>query len=113
MAFKPLSLKSLGDIFRKLPLKAVLIVPFLMQIFGTFGLLGYLAFMNGQQTVDDLGKKLTRRISDRIQQHVLGYLEQSHKVLEISNYAIKSGNLDIYDFAALRLYFWEIVKEKK
>ena len=113
MAFKPLSLKSLGDIFRKLPLKAVLIVPFILQIFGTFGLLGYLAFMNGQQTVDDLGKKLTRRISDRIQQHVLGYLEQSHKVLEISNYAIKSGNLDIYDFAALRLYFWEIVKEKE
>ncbi|MEM1168418.1 MAG: ATP-binding protein [Cyanobacteria bacterium P01_H01_bin.35] len=98
--------------FSKLPLKTVLIVPFVLQILGTFGLVGYLAFMNGQQTVDELGKKLTNKISDRIQQHVLGYLNQSHQVLRITNDAIESANLDIYNFAALRLYFWQVVKEK-
>ncbi len=111
MAFKVLSL-SLGKMFSKLPLKTVLIVPFVMQILGTFGLLGYLAFMNGQQTVDELGKRLTNKISDRIQQHVLGYLNQSHQVLRITNDAIESENLDIYDFGRLRLYFWQVVKEK-
>ncbi len=111
MAFKLLSL-SLGTMFSKLPLKTVLIVPFVLQILGTFGLLGYLAFMNGQQTVDDLGKRLSNKISDRIQQHVLGYLNQSHQVLRITNDAIESTNLDVYDFATLRLYFWQVVKEK-
>ncbi|MGK7923473.1 MAG: ATP-binding protein [Trichodesmium sp.] len=111
MVFKLLS-PGLGKMFSKLPLKTVLIVPFILQILGTVGLLGYLAFVNGQQTVDDLGKKLTNKISDRIQQHVLGHLNQSHQVLRVTNAAIESGNLDIYDFAALRLYFWEIVKEK-
>ncbi|MGD1717742.1 ATP-binding protein [Dapis sp. BLCC M172] len=68
--------------------------------------------MNGQQTVDDLGKRLSNKISDRIQQHVLGYLNQSHQVLRITNDAIESTNLDVYDFATLRLYFWQVVKEK-
>lgn len=111
MAFKSLSL-NLGRIFSKLSLKTILIVPYVIQILGAFGALGYIAFLNGQQTVDDLGKKLTNKISDRIQQHVLGYLNQSHQVLRITNDAIESANLDIYNFVALRRYFWEVVKEK-
>ncbi|MDJ0518266.1 MAG: hypothetical protein QNJ74_19115 [Trichodesmium sp. MO_231.B1] len=30
----------------------------------------------------------------------------------VTNDAIESDNLDIYDFATLRLYFWQVVKER-
>lgn len=34
---------------RRLPLQAVLVVPFVVQIFAAVGLVGYLSFRNGQQ----------------------------------------------------------------
>ncbi|MGD1703543.1 hypothetical protein ACP6PM_27635 [Dapis sp. BLCC M229] len=98
--------------FNKLPLKTVLIVPFVLQIVSAVGLVGYFSLTNGRQTVDTLANKLTNEISTRIEQHVLGYLNKSHQVLIVTNDAIESDNLDIYDFAALRLYFWQVVKER-
>ncbi|MGD1809672.1 response regulator [Dapis sp. BLCC M126] len=98
--------------FNKLPLKTVLIVPFMLQVFGAVGLVGYFSFANGRKTVDTLANRLTSEISNRIQQHVLGYLNKSHQVLRVTDDAIKSGGLDIEDFATLRPYFWQVVKER-
>ncbi|WP_202219424.1 response regulator, partial [Okeania sp. KiyG1] len=98
--------------FSKLPLKTVLIVPFVLQIFGAVGLVGYFSLINGRQTVDNLANQLTHKISSGIEQHVLGYLNKSHQVLRVTNDAIESENLDVDDFAALRLYFWQVVKEQ-
>ena len=109
---KTLSLK-LGKMFNKLPLKAVLIVPFILQIVTTVGLVGYFSFTNGQQTVDTLANQLTKEISTRIQQHILDYLDKSHQVLRITNDAIASGNLDTEDFKVMGLYFWQIIKQQK
>ncbi|MGD1703546.1 response regulator [Dapis sp. BLCC M229] len=99
--------------FNKLPLKTVLIVPFVLQIVTAVGLVGYFSFTNGRQSVDTLANKLTQEISTRIQQHVLDYLDKSHEVLRITNDAIKSGNLDTDDFGAMRLYFWQIIKQQQ
>ncbi|NEQ75035.1 MAG: response regulator [Okeania sp. SIO2C9] len=98
--------------FSKFPLKTVLIVPFVLQIFGAVGLVGYFSLINGRQTVDNLANQLTQKISSGIEQHVLGYLNKSHQVLRVTNDAIESENLDVDNFAALRLYFWQVVKEK-
>ncbi|MGB3509773.1 MAG: ATP-binding protein [Microcoleaceae cyanobacterium] len=111
MVLKPLSL-SLGKMCSKLRLKTVLIVPFVLQIVSAVGLVGYFSFANGRQSVDSLANQLTNEISTRIEQHVLAYLNKSHQVLRVTNDAIESGNLDIYDFATLRLYFWQVVKER-
>ncbi|MDY7005571.1 MAG: ATP-binding protein [Cyanobacteriota bacterium] len=98
--------------FSKIPLKTVLIIPFVLQIFGAVGLVGYFSLTNGRQTVDNLANQLTQNISNGIEQHVLGYLNKSHQVLRVTNDAIESENLDVDNFAALRLYFWQVVKEK-
>ncbi|MDY7005574.1 MAG: response regulator [Cyanobacteriota bacterium] len=99
--------------FNKLPLKTVLIVPFILQIVTAVGLVGYFSFTNGHQSVETLANQLTREISTRIQQHVLEYLNKSHQVLRFTNDAIESRNFDAYDFNAMRLYFWQIIKQRK
>lgn len=38
----------------KVPLRIVLIVPFVLQIFGTVGLVGYLSLRNGRKAVNDV-----------------------------------------------------------
>ncbi len=97
----------------KLSLKTVLIVPFILQIVTAVGLVGYFSFTNGRQSVETLANKLTLEISIRIQQHVLDYINKPHQMLRIVSDPITSGNLDPYDFAAMRLYFWQIIEQKK
>ncbi|MEB3342860.1 response regulator [Okeania sp.] len=99
--------------FNKLPLKTVLIVPFILQIVTAVGLVGYFSFINGRQSVDTLADKLTLEISTRIQQHILDYLERTYQGVKIINDAITSGNFDAYDFRKMQLYFWQIITEQQ
>ncbi|CAN1213212.1 response regulator [Tumidithrix helvetica PCC 7403] len=94
----------------RLPLRLVLIAPFVLQIFGAVGLVGYLSFKNGEKAVDELATQLNSEISTRIQQHVLEYLNKSHQTLEVTYAGIKSGNINLDDFPALQRYFWQIVQ---
>ena len=109
-------LKALPDLISRisgrLPLRLVLIAPFVLQIFGTVGIVGYLSFKNGEKAVDDLATQVNSEISTRIQQHVVEYLNKSHQTLEVTHAGIKSGNIDLDDFAALQRYFWHIVQNR-
>ncbi|MEL6815681.1 MAG: hypothetical protein AAFP03_12820, partial [Cyanobacteria bacterium J06598_3] len=55
---------------KQLPLRWVLVVPFVLQIVGAAGLVGYLSVRNGQQAVETLVSKLQSEASDRIDQHL-------------------------------------------
>ncbi len=59
---------------RALPLQIVLVVPFVLQIFGAVGLVGYLSFKNGQRAVNDLAEQLMDRTSDVVDEHLKSYL---------------------------------------
>ena len=51
---------------RKLPLRFVLVVPFLLQIFAAVGLTGWLSFRNGQKAINDLATQLQSEVTDHI-----------------------------------------------
>ncbi len=107
-----LQIKSIiTNISRKTPLRTVLIVPFVVQIFAAVGLVGYLSFRNGQRAVADLVNQLTAETSARIEQHVINYLNKSQDTLWLNQGAVQSGNLDLNDFEKLRRYFWQVVHE--
>lgn len=59
----------------KVSLHWVLVVPFVVQIVGAVGLVGYLSYRSGQQVVSNLAyhllEEVTKRISDRLNQDVL------------------------------------------
>ncbi len=46
--------RLIAKVSAKLPLRTVLVIPFVVQIFAAVGLTGYLSFKNGQKAVDDL-----------------------------------------------------------
>ena len=56
--------------FRKVPLRLVLVVPFVLQISAAVGLVGYLSFKNGQQAVNDLAHQLMSKVSGLVDQHL-------------------------------------------
>ncbi|WP_016878237.1 ATP-binding protein [Chlorogloeopsis fritschii PCC 9212] len=89
------------------PLQLVLIVPFILQIFGAVGLVGYLSFKNGQKAVNNLADQLMNRTSSLVDQHLNSYLSIPHRVNQINADAIQMGLLDVRDRQTIGKYFWK------
>lgn len=85
----------------------VLIIPFVLQIFGAVGLVGYLSFKNGQKAVNDLADQLMDRTSNIVDQHLNSYLSIPHKVIQINADAIQMGLLDVRSRKTVAKYFWK------
>jgi sigma-B regulation protein RsbU (phosphoserine phosphatase) len=90
----------------KLPLRWVLIVPFVLQISAAVGLTGYFSLRNGEQAVNDLAARLSREITSRIEEHVLTFTDVPHLFLQMQAVAIRTGKLNIEDFPSLERYIW-------
>ncbi|MEH1889445.1 MAG: ATP-binding protein [Nostoc sp.] len=89
------------------PLQIVLVVPFVIQIFGAVSLVGYLSFKNGQRAVNDLAEQLIDRTTDVVDEHLKSYLSIPQTLNQINADAIRRGILDVRDRKTLGKYFWD------
>ncbi|MBW4623449.1 MAG: HAMP domain-containing protein [Cyanosarcina radialis HA8281-LM2] len=99
--------KKLNQLIGRSKLSTVLIAPFVLQIVGAVGLVGYLSFENGQQAVNDLAYQLMTKTSNLVDQHLDSYLATPHLINKINANAIKLGQLKINDPEATGRYFWK------
>ncbi|WP_193199693.1 hybrid sensor histidine kinase/response regulator [Nostoc sp. MG11] len=103
--------KSLNHLFgmdyAKMSLKYVLILPFILQICGAVGLVGYLSFKNGQKAVKELATQLENEICDRIEQHLNSYLTTPKQINQINLDAIELDLLNLFDFKTTGHFFWK------
>ncbi|MCY7384837.1 MAG: response regulator [Microcoleus sp. CAN_BIN18] len=91
---------------KTLPLQFVLVVPFVLQIFAAVGLVGYLSFINGQTTVNDLANQLINSATKRVDDQLNNYLALPQQLTEVTADAIASGQLDLNNPKTSELYFW-------
>ena len=87
--------RSLRRRLSNVPLRTVLIVPFVLQILGAVGLVGYLSFRNGQQAVNELAGQLRGEMSARIQGELEGYLDSPHGFNRINGATFAEGQFDM------------------
>lgn len=73
------------------------------------GLTGLLAFLSGQEAVEDLATRLSQEVTVRIEDHVLNFLAIPHLFHEINLAANKAGNLSLENYEELRRTFWNEV----
>lgn len=92
------------------PLRIVLVVPFVIQVFTIVGLIGYLSFRTGQKAVNELAIQLTTKVTERINQHLKNYLEMPHLIQNITASSIRNGNLDIKNSYHLQKQFWSDIQ---
>ncbi|MCU0542798.1 MAG: HAMP domain-containing protein [Oscillatoriaceae cyanobacterium Prado104] len=90
----------------KLPLRLVLVVPFVSQIAVAVGLTGWLSLQNGEKAVNDLATQLREEISARIAQQLKDYLEVPRTIDRINANAIQLGQLNFQDTGSLSRQFW-------
>jgi hypothetical protein len=88
------------------PLQVVLLLPFVVQVFGAVGLVGFLSFKNGEKAVQDLARQLRDRTYSEVDQHLDEYLAIPQKINQINAAAMRMGMLDMGDRKAVGKYFW-------
>jgi diguanylate cyclase (GGDEF)-like protein len=95
---------------RRLSLRGLLIVPFILQLTTTVGLVGYWSFRNGQQAVNELVVNLQNQASQRIDQHLDYYISSARRLNDINATAISSGLINPKDQDSLGRFFWKQAK---
>jgi signal transduction histidine kinase/DNA-binding response OmpR family regulator len=90
-----------------LPLRLVLVLPFVLQVLGAVGLVGYFSFKNGQQAVSDLADRLMDKNSSLVSERLDNYLTTPQKINQINLDAIALGILDLKDLKTTGHYFWK------
>ena len=96
---------------KRLTLRSLLIVPFVLQIFAAVGLTGYFSLRNGQKAVNDVASQLRQEMSDRIDLHVLSYLERPYIVQQVIAAQIQNNQLDLSDVTQMEHTFWQLVQQ--
>ena len=90
----------------KVPIRTVLIVPFVLQIVGTVGLVGYLSYRHGHKTVHNLSSQLHNQISSRIYLHLETYLQTPHLLNQVNENAIKQGLIKPSSLGEIESFFF-------
>ncbi len=97
------------QVSKKVPLQTVLIIPIILQILGTVGLVGYFSFRNGQQTVNALSSQLRRGITNRIQEKLETYTEIPHTINRLNAITFTHGGINV-EKGEGEYQFWQQMK---
>ncbi|WP_293067346.1 MULTISPECIES: hypothetical protein [unclassified Moorena] len=105
MLFKSLA-QGVSKVSGKVPLRLILVIPFVLQIFAAVGLVGYLSYRNSKRAVNDVATQLLEEVNARVEQNLESYLTIPHVVNQINATAINLGQLNLQDIPQLERYFW-------
>ena len=95
-----------------IPLRLILITPFVLQIFVAVGLTGWLSLRNGQKAVNVVTEELRSEITARAEQYLNHYLDTPHQVNAINARAIRRNNLwQPENMQPMLNYFFEMRNE--
>lgn len=90
----------------KSSLSAVIIVPFVCQIFATVALVGYLSARSGREAVNNLINKLMVTAEKNIDQELENYLSLPHVINQVRFDDFQNGLLSLDNVDALYDHFW-------
>ncbi|MEG3896448.1 MULTISPECIES: hypothetical protein [unclassified Microcoleus] len=92
---------------RQIPLRLLLIIPFVLQIVGAVGLVGYLSYRSGQKAVEDIANQLMDRATNRVRDRLYISIEIQQQAVALNHRAVQQGSLNLKDFEQLRNHFWQ------
>lgn len=91
----------------KIPLRWLLVIPFVLQTVGTTALVGYLSYQSGQQAVENLASQLLRQTSQRVSDRLSSYLQPSQQVVTSNYFMVQQGILNLNNREQLRQQLWQ------
>jgi signal transduction histidine kinase/CheY-like chemotaxis protein len=97
--------RTLVKPLRRIPLQTIVVVPFVLQITATVGLVGYLSFQNSQKVVRDISSELLSEINEKVKLNLQSYVATPHQVNQLNENAFRIGQLEATDISKLEKHF--------
>jgi len=95
---------------KKISLQWVLVAPFLVLIFLSVALVGYVSMLNGRQAVNQVVDTLRGEIDSRIIEHLNRFLILPHQINQTNAAVMEKGLIDAADQKGLARYFQEQIR---
>jgi signal transduction histidine kinase/FixJ family two-component response regulator len=92
------------------PLRTILIAPFVLQVFGIVGLVGYLSYKNGQNAVNNLTSQLLHRTNDLVTEHLDAFASSAQHLSQVNAHAAAIGLYDPRDTKRAGSYLWKQIQ---
>ncbi|MDT9176269.1 MAG: adenylate/guanylate cyclase domain-containing protein [Limnospira sp. PMC 1291.21] len=99
-----------SNLFEQVPLKQIIIVPFVLQLFATVGVTGYLSWRNGQQAVMDIANQLSEQATNRVKSNLAKLLQRPHLLSEILIKDTIQGDISFDDIERSENFLWRIIQ---
>ncbi|NJL89917.1 MAG: PAS domain-containing protein [Coleofasciculaceae cyanobacterium SM2_1_6] len=91
---------------RSIPLKLILIAPFILQIFAAVALTGYFSIRNGQESVNNLAGQLRKEVTMRVNNYLVNFMAKPVEINQMNTNAISLGVTNHNDQKELLRNFW-------
>ncbi len=91
---------------RKLSLQPLLMIPFVLLLLGSVGLVGWLSFSSSQRAVNTLATRLREELTQRIQQELQNYVETPFLINQLNASAFARGTLPLTELGSY-VTLWE------
>ena len=95
---------------QKIPLRFILIVPFLVQIGAAVGLTAYFSFSHGHESIEKLAFQLLDRVTERVRDRLNTYLATPHLINQINRKAIEANHINPNNLEQIRNHFWDQIQ---
>jgi len=92
---------------RQIPLRLVLIVPFVLQIVVAVGVVGYLSYRSGQEAVNNMANRMMGQTTKRICDYLDHTLQLQQQAVAVNHSAFYQGSLKIDDIEQVRSQLWQ------
>ncbi len=89
----------------KLPLRVILVVPFILQVSLAVGLTGWFSLRNGQRAVNQVTAQLREEVTARIERELLDYIQTAYLVNQINADTVSLGLFDLNNQEKVQAYF--------
>ncbi|MBD2292570.1 response regulator [Anabaena sphaerica FACHB-251] len=93
--------------FYRIPLRLLLVVPFVLLIVVAVSLTGYLSFTSGQKAVANLAEQVIERVNVQVKTRLNEYLNTPHIINRLNLNAVKLGELNVEDIEQVQHHLWE------
>ena len=93
---------------RRFGLRIALVLPFVLQLAGTVGLVSYLSFRSGQKAVNDLAAQLRNELTARIDGELRKYLGSSHDFNQLNGVAFSENSFDMVNASNAKQFLTQV-----
>ncbi|MGC9502282.1 ATP-binding protein [Baaleninema sp.] len=99
------------SIFPKLSICTVLVIPFLLQLLGSVGLVGYLSYRSGKQAVENLSDSLMTEVAARVTLYIQQELQVAIEINKLNLEAVRREEIPLNNQEKIKQLLWRRLKQ--